>query len=369
MSAGLRLGEYATTPLYNIKAVVQATGISPSTLRAWERRYNIARPQRSDSGYRLYAERDVAVIRWLKAQVDAGMSISQAVSWLGTIVMDAGEMERAVLPTTGSGAPMHDQLSAILGSHREQVRDFSSLQHDLVHALANFDEAEAEWIVAEAFAMYALEEVGELLFVPVLQEISERRQQGGLSITAEHFAGNYLVQRLGTLLRFIPNGTGHPLIWVGSARSELREIGALLLGIYLRRSGYHIHYLGQILPTEELLIQDFVNEAKRRQPAMILFSATTLQSGEALAHLTARLAYNTAHPPAVIGYCGPIFARKPELRSAVSGVYMGATAHEILHNMAELLADKHHTDSYRSTKNGQPKITKVTNRTNSRSNS
>ena len=118
MSTGLRLGEYAVTPLYNIKAVVQATGISPSTLRAWERRYNIARPQRSDSGYRLYSERDVAVIRWLKAQTDAGMSISQAVSWLGNLINDTGAVEQTTLPTTAGGAPLHDPLGALPGSHR-----------------------------------------------------------------------------------------------------------------------------------------------------------------------------------------------------------------------------------------------------------
>jgi len=140
VSTGLRLGDYAITPLYNIKAVVQATGISPSTLRAWERRYNIARPQRSDSGYRLYAERDVAVIRWLKAQVDAGMSISQAVSWLGNIVTDADGMEQAILPTAGSGAPLHDPLGTLPSTHREPVRDFDTLQQELMQALINYDE-------------------------------------------------------------------------------------------------------------------------------------------------------------------------------------------------------------------------------------
>ena len=85
VNTNIRLSDYATTPLYNIKAVVQATGISPSTLRAWERRYHMCSPQRSESGYRLYSDRDVAIIRWLKSQVDAGMAISQAVAWLDSL--------------------------------------------------------------------------------------------------------------------------------------------------------------------------------------------------------------------------------------------------------------------------------------------
>ena len=94
----ISLGDYSSTPLYNIKAVVQATGISSSTLRAWERRYQMVTPNRSDSGYRLYSDQDIAVIHWLKTQVESGMSISQAVSWLEQISEKAGDRDHAILP-------------------------------------------------------------------------------------------------------------------------------------------------------------------------------------------------------------------------------------------------------------------------------
>lgn len=349
MSTGLRLGEYAITPLYNIKAVVQATGISPSTLRAWERRYNIARPERSDSGYRLYAERDVAVIRWLKAQVDAGMSISQAVSWLGTIVTDAGKMEQAVLPVTGGGATQHDSLATSPGIHREQVRDFTKLQQELIGALANYHEEGAEAVVTEAFSMFSVEQVGEKLFMPVLHEIEAQREQGIISITTEHFASNYLTQRLGSLLRFIPNGTGGPLIWVACGRSELHEVSAILLGINLRRSGYQVHYLGQNLPTEERAIQDFINEAARQQPNMLLFSISTVEAAEELGNLTSRLS-KIVQAHSLIGYGGSIFSQKPELQAAIRGAYMGATAGEITQNMESLLSEKSRADKRRESK-------------------
>jgi MerR family transcriptional regulator, light-induced transcriptional regulator len=345
VSTGLRLGEYAITPLYNIKAVVQATGISPSTLRAWERRYNIARPERSDSGYRLYAERDVAVIRWLKAQVDAGMSISQAVSWLGNIVTDAGKMEQAVLPVTGSGATLHDSLatSPSIHLHREQVRDFATLQQELISALANYNEEGAEAVVTEAFSMFSVEQAGEKLFMPVLHEIEAQREQGIISITTEHFASNYLTQRLGSLLRFIPNGTGGPLVWVACGRSELHEVSALLLSIYLRRSGYQVHYLGQNLPTEERTIKDFINEAVRQQPSMLLFSVSTVDAAEELSNLSSRLS-KIVRAQSIIGYSGSIFSQKPELQAAILGIYMGATANEITQNMESLMSGKSRPD-------------------------
>jgi DNA-binding transcriptional MerR regulator len=116
--------------LYNIKAVVQTTGISPSTLRAWERRYNIARPQRSESGYRLYSERDIAVIRWLKTQLDAGMSISQAVAWLGNITASTGKQEEIVLPLANNNPPPHEPLEVMLNNaNREGMRGDERLQN------------------------------------------------------------------------------------------------------------------------------------------------------------------------------------------------------------------------------------------------
>src|ERR1700693_5078677 len=73
------LEHYSDVPLYNTKAVVQQTGIAAPTLRAWERRYMLLSPERAQNDYRLYSERDIAIIHWLKAHIDTGMSISKSI--------------------------------------------------------------------------------------------------------------------------------------------------------------------------------------------------------------------------------------------------------------------------------------------------
>lgn len=348
MTTGIILGDFATTPLYNIKAVVQATNISPSTLRAWERRYDIARPQRSESGYRLYSERDIAVIRWLKSQVDAGMSISQAVSWLATITGEATDMEQAVLPMTGSGAPLHDHL-APPSQPRQSLRDITNLQNELIYALLRFDEEAAEAVISESFAIYSVENVGDRLILPTLRELSDRHQRNELGPTALHFANNFLLQRLSVLFRALPNGLGTPSLWIGCAPNELHEATALLLCIYLRRAGYHVQYLGQNLPEEEAAVSDLVREARRHQPAMILFCATTPGAAEHVGQLSSRLS-STDHLPAIIAYSGAIYTRNPDLRAANSGVYIGSSAQEVIQNINELLADKHHPNYWHDRK-------------------
>jgi methanogenic corrinoid protein MtbC1 len=324
----IRLDEYSTTPLYNIKAVVQSTNISPSTLRAWERRYNMCQPQRSESGYRLYSDRDVAIIRWLKMQVDAGMAISQAVTWLQNLID---------LAPTASQAPALPEPMGGLESARPQrsleLANVSVLQQRLLHALLAYQEDGAEAVLAHAFALYSIEQVGEEVIMPVLVEIGDRWHRGLLSVTREHYATNYLIQRLAALLRTVPNATNTPLIWVGCAPDEQHEIGAMLLSIYLRRVGYTVRYLGQDLPGEDL-----VAETKLVKPELLLFSATTVEAANKLQSLCEMLA-NLDPPRPMIGYGGRAFNLRPELRDEIAGVYLGATAVEAVESIGDLLAD------------------------------
>lgn len=327
MSNDIRLQEYPVTPLYNIKAVEQSTGISSSTLRAWERRYQVCRPQRSDSGYRLYSDRDIAIIRWLKVQVDAGMSISQAVAWLDKLTADAGELNHVTLPTNGEMLNM--PLPPV--THHLMRRDYAVLQKELLHELLNFNEDGADLVLAEAFALYPIELVGENVIAPVLVEIGERWHRGALSVTREHFATALLQQRLAAILRTAPHPNRKNLIWVVCAPTEDHEIGALLLTIYLRRAGYQAQYLGK-----NIKAADLVNDVTQYQPAMILISATTKESAANLQLLTKALAQLTTVRP-IIGYGGRIFKHHPELRNEITGIYMGDSAYEAIESTAELL--------------------------------
>ena len=73
------------TPIYNLKAVVQETGLKADTLRAWERRYGVPAPQRTESGHRLYSEYDIEVLKWLIVRQEEGMSISRAIELLSRL--------------------------------------------------------------------------------------------------------------------------------------------------------------------------------------------------------------------------------------------------------------------------------------------
>ena len=78
--------ELSSDARYTIKTVTTQTGIRAVTIRAWENRYGLLNPQRSENRYRLYSDRDVATLRWVKSQVDQGISISSVVRDLNNII-------------------------------------------------------------------------------------------------------------------------------------------------------------------------------------------------------------------------------------------------------------------------------------------
>lgn len=69
----------------NISEVSQETGVAAVTLRAWERRYGLIKPQRTPKGHRLYSEADIAEIRQIVSWLNRGVTISKVAALLSTI--------------------------------------------------------------------------------------------------------------------------------------------------------------------------------------------------------------------------------------------------------------------------------------------
>src|SRR5215210_2218068 len=67
MPADLRIGELA-----------RRTGVAPELLRAWERRYGLLRPARSEGGFRLYAEADERRVERMRQHLGDGLAAAEA---------------------------------------------------------------------------------------------------------------------------------------------------------------------------------------------------------------------------------------------------------------------------------------------------
>src|SRR3954468_9986658 len=83
--------------MYTIKQASRLTGVSEASLRAWERRYGVVVPRRSQSGYRIYDESALEAVSTMRRLVNAGWSPAEAA--------DAGRGGTAPAPVVEESAP------------------------------------------------------------------------------------------------------------------------------------------------------------------------------------------------------------------------------------------------------------------------
>jgi MerR family transcriptional regulator, light-induced transcriptional regulator len=316
MGDSSRPGRYNDAPVYTIKTVVHVTGITPATLRAWERRYGVLAPGRSEGGYRLYSERDIATLVWLKDQVDAGVAISRAVALLEMHHQAGDEPELRVKLDLAAGQPV------VAAS--EGVRNARTIADDLINALMAFQEAEADVLLGEAFSLHPVELVLEQIITPTLVEIGERWHGGEATVVQEHFATALLRQRLTALFDVYSNLPSGPLAITGSAPSEWHDVGILLVSLTLRRHGWRVIYLGQNVPANHLN-----REIGRQRPSLVCLSATTRGSAEGLVEVAESI-HKLPEPQPRLALGGWAFNNHPELKELFPGAYFAATASELV---------------------------------------
>lgn len=284
----LDLSNYSDAPVYNTKAVVQKTGIPAATLRAWERRYGVPNPDRTESNYRLYSERDIALIRWLRERVDEGITMSQAVDLYKRI--RAGQ----------------DVPSSLVGKDgtQQQPLSFQKIQERLIDAFQSFDENQAEMAMSEAFAAHPLDKVCTEVIQPAMKTVGQMWHDGEISVPVEHFASSFMERKLMSLINVQPLVSDSPLIVTGCATHEQHHLGILLISLFLRRAGYHVIYLGPNVP-----MRDLENVLERLDPVMVALSAATSAALPSLREFGKLIGQQDPRPLYLVG--GLLFKEDP----------------------------------------------------------
>lgn len=308
------LSQFSDKPRYNTKAVAQETGVPADTFRAWERRYGVPRPQRTEGGHRLYSERDIATIRWLRDRTAEGLTISQAIA----------------LMTDGSDS----NLSWLSTAVDTEPHTWERLNSRLYAALVDFDSTRAEQILGEAFALYPLEEVFLKLVQPVMIEVGEQWHAGKLTVTAEHFATQFVRRKLSGLFNTYNITDGRGLVLVGCAPSEQHDLGALMLSVFLVRHGWQVIYLGPEVPMKDLL-----DTVRQIQPDMVCMSASTTETATQLLEV-GRALLSMAPPAPHFAYGGRAFNLNPVLTQKMPGVNLGKNAQEAVDTVASILGGR-----------------------------
>jgi DNA-binding transcriptional MerR regulator len=294
-------------PLYNIGAVTRMTGIPVATLRIWERRYGFPHSARTPGGHRLYSERDVVGLRWVKARTEEGLQAGQAVRALKHV------QEEGQFPQT----PVVSSLAARPETGESTLDAF---RRNLTAALLAHDTNRADQLLGEASAVHPLETIILDGLVPTLGELGQGWMEGRVDVATEHLATNYVRHRL--VMWTITGPPTFPIrpALLACAPGELHEGALLIMGVLLRRRRWPVAYLGQTVPLEDLakLVQDM-------RPPAIVFVATTEQSAKVLTEWPRYLPGALEARRPIVAFGGRIFNEQPEWRTRVPGVFLGET--------------------------------------------
>jgi DNA-binding transcriptional MerR regulator len=233
----LRIGEFS-----------QRVGVSPERLRAWEKRYGLLEPERSDGGFRLYSDADVARVERMLTQLQRGASAAEAarLAWEApTATAAPTAVETGV---SGSGR-LNREVDRLRGS------------------LERFDDAGAHAVLDELMATFAVETVLRDVILPYLADLGERWRSGEVSVGQEHFASNLLRARLLSLARGWGQGAG-PRIVLAAPPGEQHDLGLIVCGLVLSRQGLRVVFLGADCPIDTL-----ITTVRTVRPALVLLSA------------------------------------------------------------------------------------------------
>jgi MerR family transcriptional regulator, light-induced transcriptional regulator len=228
---GLRIGELG-----------RRVGVTPDVLRAWERRYDLLRPQRTRSGQRLYSDADEARVRRMLGHMDRGYSPAVAAR------LAAQAPPRPVPPGAAEPAAAATPVAA---PRAAGAADLTGLGEELRAALHGLDEAGAEFALDRLLAAFALDTVLRDVVLPFLRDLGDRWARGTVTVGQEHFATAVIAGRLHALARGWDAGVG-PRAVLACPSDERHELGLLCFALALRGRGWRVCYLGADTPADAI---------------------------------------------------------------------------------------------------------------------
>lgn len=275
-----------------IGEVSRRTGVAVPTLRAWERRYGLLTPARTDGGHRLYSEDDVARVRGMQHLLDDGWSAAAA----------AREVLRDPAASVTRLASVRDEPT---GDQRE-------LTDRIARSLDRFDAIAVDELFDDALARLDVPTVLEDVVLPLLRRLGEGWQDDPRVIAREHFATSTLRPRLQRLLRTETRASARDCL-AAAPEGEDHDLGLLCSAAAAAHAGWRVHYLGARVPTAAM-----ERVASELRPDVVLVGAVFREQAESF------LADRPDFPRSALVLCGAGFIPSDASRVPGSVVHDGA---------------------------------------------
>jgi len=236
-------------PRHPMRVVMRRTGLSPDLLRAWEKRYEVVRPARSESGRRLYSDADIERLRLLYRATLAGRSIGQ-VAGLSAVQLDALVREDAEAEAAGNGAaPSAAPPAAPRAPIAPSPADYLD---DCVRSIERLDALAVESILRRAVVALPADVLLDALVAPLLERVGARWRDGTLRPVHGHLASAVLRRVLDRVIETATSPSAAPGLVAATPAGQRHEFGALIAAAAAAAEGWRVTYLGADLPAEDI---------------------------------------------------------------------------------------------------------------------
>lgn len=215
---------------YSIKDLELMSGIKAHTLRIWEQRYHILKPERTDTNIRYYNNADLRRILNISILNKNGHKISSI----------AGLADDALIL----------EAEKILNEHVKESNKIESLYICLVE----LNERKFENIINQSIVEIGFENTIEKIVFPFLRHLGNLWQLGTITPAQEHFISNLIRQKLIVGVdRLAPEKNQNAKSFIFFLpNNELHEMGLLYTYYLAKAKGHRCLYLGQSVPMEDV---------------------------------------------------------------------------------------------------------------------
>lgn len=222
--------ESCTFPvMFPVKAAAELSGLTPETLRAWERRHLAVVPHRDDKGRRLYDSAMVERLARLHRLTARGHPIRDLAA------LDDAALDRLLDEARQSG-----------------YGPVETLPGRMLDAVAEYRVDEFDRDLSVAIATLPVPILVARVVMPLLREVGLRWADGRLAIAQERLVSSLLRTRLLAILNQHPRER-RPRLLFATLPGEPHELGLLGAALLAHEADAPVLYLGTELPAEELL--------------------------------------------------------------------------------------------------------------------
>ena len=290
------MDSHDSTPKHPIRIAAKRAGLTPATLRAWERRYGAVEPGRSGGGQRLYSDRDVERLRTLRALTEAGRPISMVAELSDEGASELLLEDRSAIETP-LGSPGPAEPSRLVHQAYDQVvaLDPDGLERTLWRATMTLGAAS-----------FLSEVVG-----PLLTRIGEGWVAGDVTPGQEHL-GTGVIERVLARLTDAAGPKQGPTLVVATMSGERHGLGARLVSAAAVLQGWTVTFLGTDLPEE-----DIASAAEGVGAEAVAISIVQDRNGSSMRSLWTLREVLPAHMTLVVGGAGAARLDPEELPNGI----------------------------------------------------